>query len=59
MKIEKIKEIAKQKGVVTGKMKKSEIVRAIQQLEGNTTCFDTGQAAECGQDKCLWREDCK
>ncbi|KAF0217120.1 MAG: hypothetical protein FD174_3421 [Geobacteraceae bacterium] len=59
MKTEEIKEIAKQRGVKTGKMKKGEIIRAIQEAEGNPMCFDTGKAAECGQMSCLWREDCK
>ena len=59
MKADEIKEIAKKRGVKTGKMKKSEIIRAIQESEGNPTCFDTGQASECSQMNCLWREDCK
>lgn len=59
MRMEEIKEIARQRGVKTGKMKKGEVIRAIQEAEGNPTCFDTGNAAECAQDDCLWREDCK
>lgn len=59
MKIGEIKEIARQKGVKTGKMKKGEIIRAIQEAEGNSACFDTGQGAECGQTSCLWRKDCE
>lgn len=59
MKTEEIKEIAKQRGVKTGKMKKDEIIRAIQEAEGNPTCFDTGKATGCGQADCLWREDCE
>lgn len=59
MKIEEIREIARQRGLKTGKMKKVEIVRSIQDAEGNPTCFDTGKSEECGQANCLWREDCK
>ncbi len=59
MNTEAIKEIAKQRGIKTAKMKKGEIIRAIQAVEGNPTCFDTGQVAECDQMNCLWREDCK
>jgi Rho termination factor, N-terminal domain len=59
MKIEEIRGIAKQRDVKTGKMKKSEIIRAIQEAEGNPVCFDTGKTVECGQVNCLWREDCK
>jgi len=59
MKLQEIREIAKSRNLQTGKMKKSEIVRAIQADEGNIPCFDTGKAAECGQSDCLWREDCE
>lgn len=58
MKLEEIKEIAKQYNIRTGKAKKSDLVRTIQFNEGNEPCFDSGKATLCGQDTCLWREDC-
>jgi hypothetical protein len=58
MKLDEIKEIAKQHDIKVGKMKKAELVRAVQAAEGNEVCFETGQAAECGQAGCLWRADC-
>lgn len=58
MKLDEIKEIARQHDIKTAKMKKSELVRAIQQAEGNEPCFDSGKASQCGQEECLWREDC-
>ena len=58
MKLDEIKEIAKQHNIKVGKLKKAELVKAIQQVEGNEACFATGQASECGQMACLWREDC-
>jgi hypothetical protein len=58
MKLEEIKEIAKQHDIKIGKMKKAELVRAIQSVEGNNICFETGQALDCGQTECLWRVDC-
>ncbi len=58
MKLEEIKEIAKQFNIKTGKAKKSDLVRTIQLTEGNEQCFDSGRATLCGQDTCLWREDC-
>ncbi|MBN2628382.1 MAG: Rho termination factor N-terminal domain-containing protein [Spirochaetales bacterium] len=57
MTVKEIKEIAKEKGVVPGKMKKDELIREIQTAEGNKACFGY-EAAVCGQDDCLWREDC-
>jgi hypothetical protein len=59
MKLDDIKEIAKQHNIKVGKMKKADLVRAIQQAENNDVCFETGQANSCGQAACLWREDCK
>ena len=58
MKLEEIKEIAKQRDIKVGKLKKAELVRAIQTSEGNIACFENGQADECGQAECLWRPDC-
>jgi hypothetical protein len=58
MKLDEIKEIAKQHNIKTGKLKKAELVRAIQQAEGNEVCFETSRADSCGQQACLWREDC-
>lgn len=58
MKISDIKEIAKQHHIKVGKAKKSDLVRAIQQIEGNLPCFDSNSSRQCGQQTCLWREDC-
>jgi hypothetical protein len=58
MKLDEIKEIAKRHNIKTAKMKKADLVRAIQQAEGNEACFETGLADTCGQDACIWREDC-
>ena len=59
MKLQEIKEIAQRLEIPVKKMTKAELIRAIQKKEENTQCFETGAAAECGQDKCLWVEDCK
>ena len=59
MKLEEIKEIAKKHDIKVGKLKKADLVRAIQSAEGNTACFDTGQVSDCGQQNCLWHEDCR
>jgi hypothetical protein len=59
MTLQEIREIAKKRGLTVGKMKKVEIVRAIQEAEGNAACFDTGKSAECGQSGCLWLRTCQ
>lgn len=53
-----IREIARQHHVKSGKMPKSELIRAIQKAEGYYACFDTNNSEMCGQDQCLWRQDC-
>jgi hypothetical protein len=58
MKLDEIKSIAVLYGVTAGKKKKAELVRAIQQVEGNEQCFATDQAGSCNQAECLWRADC-
>jgi hypothetical protein len=58
MKLEEIKEIAKQHNIKVGKLKKADLVRAIQEAEGNEVCFETDTSKSCGQDLCRWREDC-
>ena len=58
MKINAIKEIARQHNLKPGRANKGELVRAIQQAEGNFTCFGSNRVNECGEFHCLWREDC-
>jgi len=59
MKMQEVREIAKKMGIKTANMKKADVIRAIQLAEGNIDCYDSGKSAECGQDNCLWREDCE
>jgi len=58
MKMQEIREIAKSQGLKTGKLTKVALVKAIQESENNTPCFATDQVNSCGQEQCLWREDC-
>lgn len=59
MKLVEIKEMAKQHGIRVGRMNKAELIRAIQLAERNNPCFATGASAHCGQNACLWREECE
>jgi hypothetical protein len=43
------------KGV--SRLRKAELVRAIQKHEGNYPCFGTADGY-CDQMDCLWRKDC-
>jgi hypothetical protein len=58
VKVLEIRRIAKTKGVVPGRMKKTELIRAIQRAEGNYECFETAVEGHCSQAECAWREDC-
>jgi hypothetical protein len=58
MKMDEIKEIARQRGINLAKMKKTDLIRTIQLYEGNHQCFNTGGQDNCGQESCLWQEDC-
>ncbi len=58
MKIQKIREIACDQGLVPGKAEKVELIRMIQRREGNFDCFATAGGGACDQSGCLWREDC-
>jgi len=58
MNMNQIKEVAKDRGVKPGKMNKEMLIRSIQRIEGNPQCFNTQFSNLCGQENCLWREDC-
>ena len=59
MKLQEIRDMARNAGLGSvGNMKKVDLVRQIQRQEGNSDCFATGQANQCGQMACLWRGDC-
>ena len=40
----------------TGKLRKEELIHAIQLAEGNTDCF--GRIPDCRELECLFRPDC-
>jgi hypothetical protein len=58
MKMQDIREIARKQGLKPGKLTKVALVQAIQQSELYTPCFGTELVASCGQEQCMWREDC-
>lgn len=58
MKLEEIKSIAQLHSIKVSRLKKAELVRAIQKAEWNEQCFETGAVATCGQTGCSWRDNC-
>lgn len=57
MNMAEIKEKAKQLGIQAGKIKKGDLIRAIQEKEGNFPCFETAKEY-CSQLHCSWRKAC-
>uniref|UniRef100_A0A7C5EQ78 Rho termination factor-like N-terminal domain-containing protein n=1 Tax=Desulfobacca acetoxidans TaxID=60893 RepID=A0A7C5EQ78_9BACT len=58
MNLKEIREKAKSLGVKNySKMKKAELIKAIQQQEGNSPCYQ--EITDCRQYDCCWMEDCQ
>jgi hypothetical protein len=55
--VKEVKEIAQGLGIPLGKMKKNELIKTIQETEGNFPCFGTADSS-CDQMQCRWRSDC-
>lgn len=53
-----VKDKAREMHIKPGSMNKKELIRSIQEAEGNSPCFKTGQLS-CDQQACCWRSDCK
>ena len=58
MKMVQVQELARNKGLKPGRLKKADLIHAIQCEEGNRPCFNEINSAGCGQGDCLWRDDC-
>ena len=58
MKIQRVREIAREQGLDPGKAGKAELIKAIQIKEGNFDCFATAYGGVCDQTGCRWRADC-
>ncbi len=58
MTVKTIREKARNLGVKNySKIRKAELIRAIQEKEGNAPCFEAIQ--DCWEFKCTWRDDCQ
>jgi len=58
----KMAEIRERAGVLgltgTGRLRKAELIRSIQQAEGNSPCFGVEWRNRCAEMFCCWRDDC-
>ena len=57
MKFKEIQKVARDLGLKCVGVKKPDLVRSIQQAEGNVQCFSTGRG-DCDQYECCWWEEC-
>ncbi|MDH4317940.1 MAG: hypothetical protein OEV64_06085 [Desulfobulbaceae bacterium] len=57
MKMKHVKKIAESYGIKTDYLKKTDLIRAIQNHEGNSPCIQSG-VVSCDQLSCCWRDDC-
>jgi len=58
MKFNDVRKMAKGMDVNTYRMKKADIIHAIQHKENNIECYGTDRAEFCNEDSCIWRDDC-
>jgi 7-cyano-7-deazaguanine synthase in queuosine biosynthesis len=58
MRFQEIQKVGKGMGINTYGMKKVEIIHAIQRTENTFVCYATDRVSHCGEEKCLWRNDC-
>ena len=58
MTLKDVQRMAKLQSIDPGMLTKTELIRAIQKIEGNFGCFSTAYDGICDQTGCLWREDC-
>ncbi|MDT8403220.1 SAP domain-containing protein [Sulfuriflexus sp.] len=58
MKMPVIRDKARELGIKTARLRKTELIHRIQLSEGNFSCFASAVAGDCDQWQCLWRDDC-
>lgn len=58
MRMDEVREKAKKLGIKTARMKKEDLIRAVQAAEGNFPCFGTASDGNCDQTGCCWFDGC-
>ena len=58
MNISQVQSIARDMGIKPGKLKKADLIHAIQLQEGAFDCFGTAFDGICDQESSIWRKDC-
>ena len=55
---EELLKLAEEFDISHGGLSNIELIRKIQQSEGNFDCYATASEGICDQSECLWRDDC-
>jgi hypothetical protein len=59
MEFQEIRNMAKGMAIKQyNRMKKIDLIRAIQKAENNIACYGTQRVDSCQEETCLWRSDC-
>ncbi len=58
MNYNEIRKMAKDLNINAFRMKKKDLILAIQQAENNIPCYGTERVSYCQEDTCLWKDDC-
>ena len=58
MNFNEIRKMAKGMDISTYRMKKIDMIRAIQRAEENIGCYGTERVENCHEEGCLWINDC-
>lgn len=58
MKMQEIRDLAKEFGIKTSRMSMVQLVQSIQASEGNFSCFASAVDGVCDQVACKWRDNC-
>ena len=58
MRFHQIQRMAKGLGIRTWRVKKTELIHAIQKTENNLECYGTQRVENCAEQGCLWRTGC-
>lgn len=58
MTLKDVQRMAKLQSIDPGMLSKTELIKAIQKIEGNFDCFATAYDGICDQTGCIWRLDC-
>ena len=58
MRFQDIQKMAKGMDIKPYRMKKTDMIRAIQREENNIECYGTDRVDICEEEACLWRGDC-